>query len=377
MPSRLAMYIAASALRISSSAPAAVSPSAIEMPRLQPTNSSLPSSRSGARERFEDPLGGVGGVLCAADVLEQDGELVAAEAGGGVARADAGVQALGDLQQHRVAGGVAEAVVDRLEVVEVHEDHGEPAALAPGPRDRVPHPLDEQRAVGEVGDRIVEGLVCELLLERLALAHVAAVEHDAVDVLVVEQIRVEHLELADLAVLVAEAALERLRAGGVRRGIGQDMRQTALLAGLQEPLEAGADELLGRVAEDPLDRRALVDDQPGRVEDRDEVARRAGRASRSAPRSCGGGPPRSGPRSRARATPPSPARRGCSAAAGGSASRSRSRAGRASRRGPRARAGAWTPRSEGRAAPRACSPTGGAVSRACRRERAARRRRGP
>ena len=48
------------------------------------------------------------------------------------------------------------------------------------PRDRVPHPVDEQRAVGEARHRVVEGLVRELLLEDLALADVAAVQHDAV-----------------------------------------------------------------------------------------------------------------------------------------------------------------------------------------------------
>ena len=61
---------------------------------------------------------------------------------------------------------------------------------------------------------------------------------------------------------MAQAALEHLGAGGgVRRGVGQDVREAALLAGLQEPDEAGADELLGGVAEDALDRRALVDDR--------------------------------------------------------------------------------------------------------------------
>ena len=127
---------------------------------------------------------------------------------------------------------------------------------------RVAHALDEQRAVGEVGDGVVEGLVGELLLERLALADVAAVEHDAVDVLVVEQVGVEDLELADARRRRGAAALEHLGAGGgVRRGVGQHVREAALLAGLQEPVEAGADELVGRVAEDPLDRRALVDDR--------------------------------------------------------------------------------------------------------------------
>jgi hypothetical protein len=226
------MYIAASALRISSSAPVVASPSAIEMPRLQRTNSSLPSSRSGAPSDARIRLGRVGGVLCAADVLEQHGELVATEARRGVARADALVQALRELQQHGVAGGVAEAVVDRLEVVEVHEDHGQAGALAPCARERVPHPLHEQRAVGEVRDGVMEGLVRELFLEGLALAHVAAVEHHTADVLVVEEVGVEHLELADAAVDVAHAALEHLGAGGrVRRGIGEHVREPALLPG--------------------------------------------------------------------------------------------------------------------------------------------------
>ena len=58
------------------------------------------------------------------------------------------------------------------------------------------------------------------------------------DVLVVEQIRVEDLELTYLAVLVAKAALEHLGAGGgVRGGVGQDVGEAALLAGLQEPDE--------------------------------------------------------------------------------------------------------------------------------------------
>ena len=77
--------------------------------------------------------------------------------------------ALGDLEQHPVADRVAEAVVDGLEVVEIDEQHSHPDVLAERPRDRVADALEEQRAVREMGDRVVEGLVGELLLERLAL----------------------------------------------------------------------------------------------------------------------------------------------------------------------------------------------------------------
>ena len=71
-----------------------------------------------------------------------------------------------------------------------------PMCVAARAGDRVAHALGEQRAVGEARDRVVEGLVGELLLERLALGDVAAVEDDAADVLVVEQVRVQDLELA-------------------------------------------------------------------------------------------------------------------------------------------------------------------------------------
>ena len=59
------------------------------MPMLQRSDSSLCPTRQRHGQRLEDALGRVGGLLGALDVLEQDRELVAAEAGGGVAGADA------------------------------------------------------------------------------------------------------------------------------------------------------------------------------------------------------------------------------------------------------------------------------------------------
>ena len=51
----------------------------------------------------------------------------------------------------------------------------EPRARSRGARaDGVAHALGEQRAVRQAGDRVVERLVGELLLEGLALADVAA-----------------------------------------------------------------------------------------------------------------------------------------------------------------------------------------------------------
>ena len=57
-------------------------------------------------------------------VLGQDRELVAAEPGDQVVVADEAADPLGDRDEQRVAGGVAEGVVDDLEVVEVDEQDG-------------------------------------------------------------------------------------------------------------------------------------------------------------------------------------------------------------------------------------------------------------
>ena len=76
------------------------------------------------RARCAVTAGGVG------DVLDEHAELVAAQTGGGVGRAQAGAQPARDLLEHPVAVGVAASVVGGLEVVEVDEEHGDLRVLA-------------------------------------------------------------------------------------------------------------------------------------------------------------------------------------------------------------------------------------------------------
>jgi hypothetical protein len=60
---------------------------------------------------------------CVVRGAQQDGELVAAQAGDAVAGAHARGEPAGDGDEQLVAGRVAEGVVDRLEAVEVDEQH--------------------------------------------------------------------------------------------------------------------------------------------------------------------------------------------------------------------------------------------------------------
>ena len=125
--------------------------------------------------------------------------------------AQRGPQARGDGLQQPVAPGVAEGVVDGLEVVEVQEQHRErPAVVAPA-TERVLHAIAEQRPVREVGDRVVERLVGELLLELLALGDVAQVDDDSADGGLVQKVGDQAFGVQQATIAVADAELERLR----------------------------------------------------------------------------------------------------------------------------------------------------------------------
>ena len=107
-------------------------------------------------------------------VLDQDRELVPTEAGDRVARRARVPEALPDGPQQRVAGQVTQRVVDRLEVVQVEEEHGRLAARAPAD-ERVLDAIGEQRPVGEPGERIVKRLMPQELLRLAACRDVEQV----------------------------------------------------------------------------------------------------------------------------------------------------------------------------------------------------------
>src|SRR4051795_9853813 len=94
------------------------------------------------------PRGGAG--------AHEDAELVAAEAGDGVARVEQLGEPAGHLAQDLVAVVVAERVVDVLEAVEVDEHHDDGAVAAVRGRDRAARAVGEQHAVRQPGERVVE-----------------------------------------------------------------------------------------------------------------------------------------------------------------------------------------------------------------------------
>src|SRR3712207_8517315 len=75
-------------------------------------------------------------------------------------RSQAGPQAMRHRMQERIAGAVAEAVVDRLEPVQIEEEHGNGIGAAGGGGEGV----RSEEHTSELQSR--QYLVCRLLLEK-------------------------------------------------------------------------------------------------------------------------------------------------------------------------------------------------------------------
>ena len=147
---------------------------------------------------------------------------------------------------------MSEAVVDRLEVVEVDEHHRDLRDVPRRAHQGVLDAIGEECAIGELRDGVVEGLVCELVLERLALADVATVQHQAANVLVVEQIGVLHLESENRTVAMKDGALDRVTFAVSGAVGGQELSEKRTIARADQTVESRALDVVDAVAEHGL-----------------------------------------------------------------------------------------------------------------------------
>ena len=138
------------------------------------------------------------GVLYAVDVPDDEDELVAAEAGRGLARPHAVHEPVADLLEHGVPRFVAQAVVHDLEPVEVEEEHGDVGAVPAVPCQFLVQAVEEQGPVGQAGEGVVERLVGERLLGLDLLGDVLD-GHDVAGLAVPAPGRRQHPDVADLA----------------------------------------------------------------------------------------------------------------------------------------------------------------------------------
>jgi hypothetical protein len=93
----------------------------------------LAVDRSRRRDRVEHLARHQSRMLRLRQVFDQDGEFVAAEARDRVGLAQPPPQALGHDDQEAIARRVPEAIIDRLEAVQVEDHHRDQRTMAPRP----------------------------------------------------------------------------------------------------------------------------------------------------------------------------------------------------------------------------------------------------
>ncbi|MDT4836609.1 hypothetical protein FQZ97_703160 [compost metagenome] len=113
--------------------------------------------------------------------FEHEHEFVAAEAGQGVLLAHMAAQALGHLLQQLVAHIVAEGVVEILEVVQIDEQQGAVQLVASALRQGMLQAVEQQAAVGQAGEQVVEGQAVDLREVLLVLADVGGDAAQGID----------------------------------------------------------------------------------------------------------------------------------------------------------------------------------------------------
>ena len=137
----------------------------------------LAADREGRRELPGDPVGDSVGDLLILHISQEHRELITAEPGHGIPRTKRRGDPSPDGHQQLVAHLVAERVVDRLEIIQVEEENGNPAFRVRA--QRVIEVDPEGGPIGQVGERVMERLMGQLLLEGLTLAHVSHVQDEA------------------------------------------------------------------------------------------------------------------------------------------------------------------------------------------------------
>ncbi len=174
---------------------------------------------------FQQALDEVLDVLVAFDRVDQQDELVAADAREHVGLANERGDALRDLDEQRVADGVTVVVVDVLEIVEIDECQRKALAVALGSQD-VPDVLLDHGAVGEAGQVIGIGPAREIGFELFAFRNVERRDSSSVSSSTRTGLRdVNHVRSPAVPVPLSSTVLgaSTLRRAGLR--VGNDRRR--------------------------------------------------------------------------------------------------------------------------------------------------------
>jgi hypothetical protein len=183
-------------------------------------------------------------------VRQQHRELVAAQARDDVALAQPPRQQPRDVAQQLVAGVVAEGVVDRLEVVEVGDEHRALLAIALDAAELALDLAFERAAVVQPREVVVRGQAAQLGLEVLAVGDVRHLRDEVQrPALLVAHERDGQLRPHDRSVGVQVALLHLVARNAAVEHAADELEIGVQVVGVREVLEALLEQRLVAVAE--------------------------------------------------------------------------------------------------------------------------------
>ena len=133
--------------------------------------------------------------------------------------------------------------------------------------------VSKRRPVGEVGQRVVAGLMRDLLLELFPIRDVTDVDHQPLDARQIEEVRDRHLAVRPGTELVAQPAGDRSRVRGGLQRIVQTVQQSRSVGNVGEVDEARSHQLTRGKGEQTLHGCALKADDAVAVGERGGVRR--------------------------------------------------------------------------------------------------------
>ncbi len=241
---------------------------------------------------LEDQRCGDGGVKALGDAkdiaglgagIEEDGELVATEAGeddggivagtgNGVGGAQRGLEAKSDFDEDSVAGDGSHRVVEGLEAVEINEQESVvEIVVAAGLGGGALETIKEEAAVGESGEGVMESVVGELGLSGDTLGNVAVDDNEFLDFAarIADGAGVGFKD-APLAVFVPQAVLQAF-ANTRGAGLAGGVEDFEAVVGMNLLKDRSVGEFGGGVAEDALIGWAVVEAMAFGVDQGDHV----------------------------------------------------------------------------------------------------------
>ena len=187
------------------------------------------------------------------------------------------LQPLRDHPQQAIAGGMAEGVVDVLELIQVEKANREPLLLALAQIDRGGELVAEIRAIAQLGERVVMSEIGDLGLGPLSLGDVDD-RHQFAGAAVVGDLPAESedFDFAAVAANVSPASIGSIGLAGLQERASLDVplvrvanfvrrhaeEAIARIAVMRDRRVVHRQEALGRDVDDPHRHRIGVEQQP-------------------------------------------------------------------------------------------------------------------